>query len=234
MTGRSLDSPRRRRMTGRSLDLERGSLAARTTRVLNRGHRHNADVLLVETGDRQLVVKDFAPRGALVRATLGRWLTAREAAAYRWLEGHPAVPRFVGFVDSLAFAVEFRPGRRISRHLLDEAGPGFIDALASAVDGLHARGLVHLDLGHRSNVLVDGTGEPVLVDFASALWFQPGSRAARLVLPALLGFDRRAVAKYRDRLERQRSRRASAPSAPAATPSGSGSPVSGRSESRPT
>jgi len=217
----------------RDLGLERGALAARTTRVLHRGGRHNADVLLIEHGDRPLVVKDFAPRGALVQATLGRWLTAHEAAAYRWLEGHPAVPRFVGFVDPLAFAIEFRPGRRISRHLLDDAGPGFIAALASAVDGLHARGLVHLDLGHRSNVLVDDRGKPVLVDFASALWFRPGSPAARLLLPVLSGFDRRAVAKYRDKLERQRSLRAAAASAPTEAPSGSGSPVSGRSESRP-
>ena len=221
-------------MTRSTLDLERAGLAARTTRVLQRGRRHNADVLLIELGDRQLVVKDFAPRDPLVRATLGRWLTAREAAAYRWLEGHPAVPRFVGFVDALAFAVEFRPGRRISRHLLHDAGPGFIDALASAVHGLHARGLVHLDLGHRSNVLVDGRGAPVLVDFASALWFRPGSLAARLLLPALVGFDRRAVAKYREKLERQRSLRDAGPSDPAVSPPASGSDVSERSESRPT
>ncbi|MBW2315822.1 MAG: hypothetical protein JRH10_16750 [Deltaproteobacteria bacterium] len=190
------------------LGIERSALPAITTRVLNRGNSRNPDVFLVEVEDREIVVKDFAPRSALVRATLGRWLTAREAAAYRWLEGHPAVPSFLGSIDPLAFALEFRPGRRVSRHLLDDAGPDFIASLARAVDELHTRGLVHLDLGHRSNVLVDDRGEPVLIDFASALWFRPGGLAARLCLPALVGYDQRAVAKYREKLERQRSLRA--------------------------
>jgi hypothetical protein len=211
------------------LRIERSALAASTTRVLNRGNARNPDVFLVEADGREVVVKDFAPRGVLVRATLGRWLTAREAAAYRWLEGHPAVPSFLGFIDPLAFALEFRPGRRVSRHLLDDAGPDFIESLARAVDGLHERGLVHLDLGHRSNVLVDDRGEPVLIDFASALWFRPGSLAARLCLPALVGYDRRAVAKYREKLERQRSLRSGGDASP-----GSGISEEGRSESRPT
>ena len=212
--------------------LRRSDLADRVVQVLNRGNRRNPDVLLVLDGDRAMVVKDFAPRGALVRATLGRWLTGREAAAYRWLEGHPAVPRFLGFLDPLAIALEFRPGRRISRHLMDDAGPDFVDALAAAVDALHARGLAHLDLGHRSNVLVDEAGAPVLIDFASAVWFRPGSLGARWLLPWFARFDRRAVAKWRGKLERQRSRRAAA-SEPAATGSG-GVSESGRGESRPT
>jgi len=207
--------------------IERSQLAASTTQVLSRGNRRNPDVFLIEDGDRQVVVKDFAPRGALVRATIGRFITAHEAAAYRWVDGHPAVPRFLGFIDPLAFALEFRPGRRVSRHLLDDAGPGFMDALAAAVEGLHERGLVHLDLGHRSNVLIDQAGLPVLIDFASAVWFRPGGLAARLLLPALARYDRRAVEKYRDKLERQRVLRAGEASV-------SETSEAGRSESRPT
>jgi len=207
----------------------RQELAGRVVRVLNRGRQRNPDVLLVEDGERQVVVKDFAPRSAWVRASLGRWLTAREAAAYRWLEGHSAVPRFLGWIDPLAIALEFRPGRRISRHLVDDAGPEFVEALARAVDELHRRGLAHLDLGHRSNVLVDEAGGPVLIDFASAVWFRPGGAGARWLLPWLARFDRRAVAKWRAKLARQRSRRASPPAGTGAGVSGGG-----RSESRPT
>jgi len=225
--------------------IDRARLASGTARVLNRGNRRNPDVYLVEDGDRQIVVKDFAPRGALVRAMIGRFLTAHEAAAYRWLEGHPAVPRFLGFLDPLAFALEFRPGERISRNTIEDVGPGFIEALADAVEGLHERGLVHLDLGHRSNVLVDEQGEPVLIDFASALWFRPGSLAARLFLPLFARYDRRAVAKYRDRLERRRVAlarqrdRAAPPSSPSPSPErgdagDAGASEGGRSESRPT
>jgi len=217
--------------------IDRSALAGPGVRLLNRGNARNPDVLLLEGEGRPIVVKDFAPRGPLVRATIGRWITAREAAAYRWVAGHPAVPRFLGFIDPLAFALEFRPGRRVSRHLLDDAGPRFIEALAEAVRGLHARGLVHLDLGHRSNVLVDERGDPVLIDFASALWFRPGSLGARLLLPPLARFDLRAVAKYRDKLERQRSLRStgSAAARPGSSTGGdSGRSEGGRSESRPT
>jgi len=218
-----------RRATRGTAPIDRARLAAGPTRVLNRGNRRNPDVFLVEHEGREIVVKDFAPRGAFVRATLGRWLTAREAAAYRLLDGHPSVPRFLGFLDPLAFALEFRPGRRVSRHLIDEAGPDFIAALAAAVEGLHERGLAHLDLGHRSNVLVDERGDPVLIDFASAVWFRPGSLAARWLLPWLARWDRRAVEKYRDKLERQRSLRAAASAG-----SGAGTSEARRTESRPT
>jgi hypothetical protein len=84
----------------------RASLRGATRQILNRGNRRNPDVLLVEHAGETLVVKDFAPRGAIVRATLGRWIAAREARAYRQLEGHPSVPRFRGWIDPLAFAVE--------------------------------------------------------------------------------------------------------------------------------
>lgn len=211
--------------------IDRARLADGTAQVLNRGNRGNPDVLLVEDGGRQIVVKDFAPRGPLVRATIGRFLIAREVAAYRWLDGHPSVPRFLGFLDPLAFALEFRSGQRVSRRLLREVGPGFIDALGAAVEGLHRRGLVHLDLGHRGNVLVDERGDPVLLDFASALWFRPGGLAARLLLPLLARYDRRAVAKYRERLEGQRALRSEAASAAGV---GTGASDAARSESRPT
>ncbi len=188
--------------------VSRDELAQRTVEVLNRGNARNPDVLLVDGPEGRVVVKDFAPRGAVVRATVGRWVTAREAAAHRWLEGHPAVPRFLGFLDPLAIALEYRPGRRISRHLVDDAGPGFPEVLAEAVAGLHERGLVHLDLGHRSNILIDAQGQPVLIDFASAVWFRPGSLGARLILPRLAHYDLRAVAKWDAKLARQRALRA--------------------------
>ncbi|NNL65336.1 MAG: hypothetical protein HKP30_03740 [Myxococcales bacterium] len=208
--------------------LSRAELADRTIEVLNRGNRRNPDVLLVADGDRRMVVKDFAPRGALVRHTIGRFLTRHEARAYQWLDGHPSVPRFLGWIDPLAFAVAYRPGRRVSRNLIEDGGPGFGAALDQAVAGLHARGLVHLDLGHRSNVLVEADGAPVLIDFASAVWFRPGSLGARFLLPRLAAYDLRAVHKWSAKLEVQRSLREAAEGA------GGGSSDAARSESRPT
>ena len=145
-----------------------------------------------------MVVKDFAPRGALVRATLGRWITRREARAWRALDGHPAVPRFLGQIDALAFAVEYRPGQYLSRSLSVDAE--FLPRLEAAVEGLHERGVVHLDLKHRDNVLEGEDGRPILIDFGSALVFEPGGLLARLALPLLAAIDRLAIRKWRIKL----------------------------------
>ena len=187
--------------TAPNLALDRSVLAARTRAVLNRGNARNPDVLLVEAGDRLVVVKDFAPRAAWVRATIGRWITSREMRAYRILEGHPAVPRLLGRIDALAFALEYRPGRRMSRRLAAELAPGFIDRLAAAVREMHARGVVHLDLRHRSNVLVDEREQPILIDFASAVMLPPRGFLARRLLAWLARWDWDAVEKWRQRVE---------------------------------
>lgn len=184
-----------------TLALDRGDLAARTRQVLNRGNARNPDVLLVDAGDRLVVVKDFAPRAAWVRATIGRWITSREMRAYRILAGHPAVPRLLGRIDALAFVLEYRPGRRMSRRLAAELSPGFIDRLAAAVREMHARGVVHLDLRHRSNVLVDEREQPILIDFASAIMLRPRGLLARRLLPWLARWDWDAVEKWRQRVE---------------------------------
>jgi hypothetical protein len=180
--------------------LPRAELAAATVEVLNRGNRRNPDVLLVEHRGERLVVKDYAPRGLWVRTLLGRWIARREARAYRALEGHPSVPRFRGWIDPLAFAVEYRPGRLLSRSLADALPPDFVARLEEAVRGMHARGVAHLDLRHRSNVLAADDGTPVLIDFGSAVCFRPGGPGARWLLPWLARVDCGALAKWRGKL----------------------------------
>ena len=166
--------------------------------LLSKGGSRNPDVVRVDFRGRTLVVKDFAPRNPCVRESLGRWITAREARAWRRLDGHPDVPRFYGDIDALAFAVEYRPGRRLSRSLsVDE---DFLPKLERAVEEMHARGIVHLDLKHRDTVLADAAGKPVLIDFGSAVIFRPGSLGARLLLPLLARIDRGAVRKWQRKL----------------------------------
>lgn len=181
--------------------ISRAELRARTLAILHRGGARNPDVLLVQAADGPVVVKDFAPRSALVRVLLGRWLTSRELRIYQRLDGLPAVPRALGRVDALAFAVEYRPGRRMSRRLAGALAPGFIERLAAAVRAMHARGVFHLDLRHRSNVLVDERGEPVLIDFASALVIPQCGRLSAIAARWLARFDEAAIEKWRQRVE---------------------------------
>lgn len=181
--------------------LHRRDLPRLTVACLQAGRPRKPDVLLVRQGDHDVIVKDFAPRGWLVRHTLGRWAIAREVRAYRALRGHPAVPVFLGRIDALAFAVEYRPGEHMRRRLAETLPKEFIDELEDAVAHMHEAGVVHLDLRHRSNVLADGDGHPLLLDFASAVLLRPDGWLGRWLLPWLRSIDRRAVQKWRARLQ---------------------------------
>jgi serine/threonine protein kinase len=166
---------------------------------LSEGGPRNPDVWRIEWRGTPMVVKDFSPRGALVRATLGRFITSREARAWRLLDEHvSAVPRFYGQIDELAFAVEYRPGPYLSR--ATEVNAEFVPRLERAVREMHACGIVHLDLKHRDNVLRGVDGRPVLIDFGSALVFKPGGWIAKLLMPALAAIDRSAVRKWTRKL----------------------------------
>ena len=176
--------------------LTRGDLAQRVLVTLSHGNWNSPDVLLVETDRGRAVVKDFAPRSWLFRVTVGRALIRREMAVYRALDGHPAVPRLLGRIDSHAFAIEHRGGVRFSRRRPWTFSPEFVAALRAAVEDLHARGVVHLDLSHRSNVRAAPDGSPVLIDFDAAQRFRNGSLAARALQPLLRRVDERALAKW--------------------------------------
>jgi hypothetical protein len=177
------------------LTLTRESLATAEVELLSRGGPRNPDVLCVRLAGDVWVVKDFSGRGRLA-GWLAPWLISREVRAYRQLEGHPAVPRLRGRIDRAAFALEYRPGEIMGPHLAGHVPDSFIAELRAAVSEMHARGVVHLDLRHRSNALADPAGRPVLIDFASALCFRPNGLAARFVLPLLAWIDLRAVDKW--------------------------------------
>jgi hypothetical protein len=183
----------------------REKLADSTVRVLSRGGVGNPDVLLVRNGQELAVVKDFAPRSCWLRACFAPWLVRREMRAYRVLDGHPAVPGLLGRVDRLAFALEYRPGKIMSASLAEELSDSFVGELYEAVRLMHERGVVHLDLRHRSNMLAGEDGHPVLIDFASSVCFKSGGWAARRLLPWLAKIDRGAVRKWQRRFQTRAS-----------------------------
>jgi hypothetical protein len=182
-----------------ALGLTRANLAGRTLVCLERGGRLSPDVWLVDSDAGRVVVKDFAARGRCVRATLGPWFVRHECRVYRRLSSHPAVPRLLGRIDALAFAVEHRGGVRISRRQPWTFSPEFGRKLEASVRELHALGVVHLDLRHRSNVRagLDGARADRLCIGRQLPAGRP--RGARLAAAAHAP-DRLAVGKWRRRL----------------------------------
>ncbi len=226
--------------SGPPLGLTRANLAEHTLATLKRGSWRGPDVLLVAVGSARVVVKDFGPRSLPLRATWGRWSVRREMKVYRHLEGVSALPRLLGQLDPVAFVLEHRAGSRFSRRRPWTFDTEFGRRLEAAVQEIHRRGVVHLDLAHRGNVRAAPDGEPVLIYFGAALAFRPGGLLARFVLPILARADHRALSKWRRRLGA--GRRAQGDSLAATASRGVASPPSaagaasedGRGASRPT
>ena len=162
-----------------------------------------------------MVVKDVRGCAALFRFTLGRWGLRRELGFSRKLEGFPRVPRCLGRLDADAILFERVAAEPLHRGIAERAGPGFFAALEAWIGELHRRGIVHLDLRQKRNILVGDDGKPWIVDFASAIDLGGSWLSRRLLLPLLAWVDRSAVLKFRVRYlpqlaseeERRRNRR---------------------------
>jgi serine/threonine protein kinase len=160
-----------------------------------------ADLLGLELEDRGgVVVKDFA-RKSPWRRLLGRAQIRRELRAYRRVGDDPALPRLIGDIDAHALVLE-----RVEGVLLANAENRFADAvpllwqLRRLIDRLHERGLVHLDLRGKSNVLLRPDGRLVVVDLASAVSLRPGGLTHRLLFRWLSRADETAFIKWKARL----------------------------------
>ena len=165
--------------------------------VLVRGVGAKADVVVVRVDGGSVLVKDFAGRGRLVRG-LGRLQIRREAAAYRWLDGVPGVPAFVGCVDPLALAIEWIDGERLAFATYPQReAPEHLAQLRKILDAIHARGVVHNDLRGRENVLLRRDGGLAIIDFAAAIRLHPGGLAHALLFRLLAATDEAAFLKWK-------------------------------------
>jgi hypothetical protein len=143
------------------------------------------------------VVKDFSGKGLWGR-TIGRIQIAREARAYAWLGSLEGVPRFLGRIDPHALALGDVEGRQLAfARDLHSDGPAILSRLRALIDRMHERGLAHLDLRGRENVLVRPDGALVVVDLAGSVRLRPGGLAHRLLFRWLGRADEAAYLKWK-------------------------------------
>lgn len=168
-----------------ALDPER----LRTTapfRVLAGRNLSKADVRFYQLGALGgVVLKDYRERPFLVRHTLGRFFTAREAAAYRAAAGVDGLPEFLGRVGPFALALRLVEGTPLCSLPREALGAEVFARLAAIVDALHARGIALADLHHR-DVLVGPGGSVHVVDLATAWIAGPDAGALRRAIFARL------------------------------------------------
>lgn len=179
--------------------------AAATTslggRLITRRGWSKPDIKNVVRRGTTLILKDFAEKAWIVRR-FGRWQVHREIRAFKRLQGLRGIPVCHGMVSPCGVLIERVQGERITRWR--ERAPAdiarMLERLESLVNDLHARGIVHLDLRKRDNILITDSGLPRIIDFDASICFESGSLPARFVLPLLRCIDTSAVLKWKSRL----------------------------------
>ena len=153
-----------------------------------------------DSGQAFVVLKDFAERGALVRATIGRFSTSREARAYARLGGVRGVPEFFGRIDGTALAMAFVPGTSL-RDLPRRSLPAsFFEDLERLIAAVHARGVAIADFHHRNVIVRDGDRSPALIDLSMAM-VRPATwnLIGRWLFHQALALDRLAFERIREK-----------------------------------
>lgn len=116
------------------------------------------------------VLKDFRSRNPVTRSVLGPILVRREHAILRHLAGVPGIPRTFGVVEGRALLIEYIPGRTLGKFKPGELADSVLHDLEATLDEVHGRGVVHLDLRQKKNVLIaEADGRPYIIDFANAV-----------------------------------------------------------------
>ena len=162
-------------------------------RELSRGSHWKPSVWRVEDGEEIFAVKDASTVPAATR-WFARWMMRRELRALRRVRGIPGVPQLLAEFGGDGYACTWLAG-----DVLD--GPGFAQRpqehalqFRALIEQIHSRGVFHLDLRQRQNILLNGEGQLACVDFGAAWVPTP---PVRLLMGGLLGwFDRQAVLKW--------------------------------------
>ena len=165
---------------------------------LTKGHFGKPDLKQVEVNGLSLMVKDVGEKHFFLRWTLGLWLIHKEWKIYSRLVGIKGIPRPIERVDRFAFAIRFVPGRPILRGELLPSS--FFPDLESVLGQVHARGVVHMDLRHKGNILISEKGEPFLIDFNSSFAFKERGILRRYLFPLLRWVDYGGLLKLKKRI----------------------------------
>lgn len=196
----------------------RADLARADRELLRDGRWANARVEKVTLDGVAWTFKDFSSRPFLVRNTIGRFLSRREWRALSRLAGIDGVPGDAFRVDCHAIAARYLSGTLLAKLSAERADTAFLEAYETFLAAVHGRGIVHLDTGGGSNMLMQDDGRPGLIDFQAALFTARLPGGVRRLLedidmaglykkwalwqPGTLGPQRRAVLERMQRWRR--------------------------------
>ena len=195
-------------------------LAARaevTVTVIKRRGWAKSDIKRVSRDGLDAILKDYSDKNVFIR-WLGRRQMRRETRALHQLAGIDGVPACFGeHQTGSGLLLEPMRGEPISLwqgRSAEQIVP-MLARLEALVDAIHARGVAHLDLRKRDNILVAPDGQPAVIDFNASFGFRPGGLFHRLFFPVFRAVDLAALLKWKAHLlpdamtadERKRHRR---------------------------
>jgi len=147
-------------------------------------------VSVVDHEGRPAVLKDYRRKNAVTRGLLAPSLVKREYAVLKHLEGLPGIPKAYAVVEKRALLIEYIEGRTINKFKAGELPDRVFERLQALVRAMHERGVVHLDLRQRKNILIAGE-QPWLIDFANAMRGRLTAKLRAIDESALLKFKQR-------------------------------------------
>lgn len=156
------------------------------------------DLHRVKVGGRILMVKEVKSKNFFVRWSIGLWLIQNEWRVYSRLTGVEGIPNVIERIDRFSFAIEYIPGSPMRRG--EDLPASFFADLAKVLREVHARGVVHLDLRHKGNILISEQGKPFIIDFNSSFAFADKGFFRRFLFPALRWVDYGGFLKLKERV----------------------------------
>jgi serine/threonine protein kinase len=163
---------------------------------------YQGQTLLYEDANNRYVIK--VPHGRGLSRYFHTVMLRHEYAAYKKLGDFEGAPRCCGLVDNQYLVLEYIEGRTIrTRRPLDE--DEFNKRLFKYIKSMHARGVAHMDLKRKDNLLVKTDEMPCILDFGAAVIKKPGFHplnAYRYKIAKQFDYNAWLKHKYHDRYPR--------------------------------
>ena len=163
------------------------------TNVLAAGYQ--GKTLLYNDGNEILVIK--IPHGRGFIRHLHTRMLRHEALAYQQLQHMKGIPACYGLIDNRYLALEFIEGDPI-RNKRPINNDRFFETLFKLIQQMHDKGVAHMDLKKKDNLLVTHHDEPCVLDFGAAIIRKKGFHPVNYFLYRLaVRFDYNAWVKHK-------------------------------------
>lgn len=162
---------------------------------------YQGQTLIYREAGRSLVIK--VPHGRGLIRKFHVHMLRHEYAVYKQLENFSAAPKCFGLIDNQYLVLEYINGLPIRQHRPTDEDVYFSELL-QAIKRMHQLGVAHMDLKKKDNLLVVDDKHPCVIDFGTAVIYQPGLHPFnhfRYNLAVRFDYNAWVKHKYHDRMD---------------------------------